>query len=809
MKLWALLFALMLAACGVQAATPVGALLVQNDLSEIAAAGPAAQLAARNNLGISSVGTLTTITDGTNSFPVATTLQFTGAAVSSSAGKVIVTITAAATTIAGGTTGVTGITSGDLLYNNAGKLGDFAGGTGVLAALAANVSGSGSIVLNSGPSITSLTVLTGFTATGLVTNADLVNAATTVNGQTCTLGSTCTVAAAAGTLTGTALNAAITTAAGLTTVAGGALGTAAFVNTGSSGGAVGLLNAAWTLSGASYTFPNAALRVFGTGAGYNALTSNNSGATNYSNALPNASGPLTYQLSSVTNTHIATWCGAGCLQDGGVPGGNISFSDGLGDGPFTASAATLYGGILAQPSAGVVTYTPSTPTRVVTSSGGTCGSIGATTAAVCASDAGGIIYVEAPSLTIAISALGSSYLPAGQNVTICYRYASGSVAISSANQILGFTTTGSGPYVATINAPQNGAQSCLPLQSDGTYLKQVLATPQNIAFLNVADQTLTGGFIKTPYAIGTITSGTVTVDCGTAETQTLTNNGAFTLAMGTNKGTCTLNITNGASAGTITASGFTVGNDTGASTLAAIPTTNTAQFDVDLIRISSLARYTVHTYQVSSATFGLVAASTPWSAAATATSGATNMTGAGVLFFAATWNATSTPTVTPSDSSSNTWTALASCTVGGNAVTKIWYTTTPTVGATQTFTITSTANSLFNAQVVGFSVPAGFAIDGSQVCNNAGNAPTVQAGSITPAGAGDLFFFVGNSTDTGAAMSIATPFNATAAVASAGSGYLGLLVGYYINAGSTAQNPIETISGGTQEASAAMVAFKP
>jgi hypothetical protein len=65
------------------------------------------------------------------------------------------------------------------------------------------------------------------TATGSasIPNAVLVNAFTVVNGQTCTLGSTCTVAAAAGTLTGSALASGVTSSS-LTSVGSGiALGT--------------------------------------------------------------------------------------------------------------------------------------------------------------------------------------------------------------------------------------------------------------------------------------------------------------------------------------------------------------------------------------------------------------------------------------------------------------------------------------------------------------------------------------------------------------------------------------------------------
>ncbi len=57
--------------------------------------------------------------------------------------------------------------------------------------------------------------------------------------------------------------------------------------------------------------------------------------------------------------------------------------------------------------------------------------------------------------------------------------------------------------------------------------------------------------------LGTKSSGTVTPDPGDRPHQKYTNNGAHTLAPGTNQGSYWLDITNGASAGAITTSGWT------------------------------------------------------------------------------------------------------------------------------------------------------------------------------------------------------------------------------------------------------------
>lgn len=71
------------------------------------------------------------------------------------------------------------------------------------------------------------------------------------------------------------------------------------------------------------------------------------------------------------------------------------------------------------------------------------------------------------------------------------------------------------------------------------------------------DQTVTGGGTVTSKSLGTQSSGTLTLDMGDRALQHYTNNGAHTLAPGTPTGACLVDITNGASAGAITTSGWT------------------------------------------------------------------------------------------------------------------------------------------------------------------------------------------------------------------------------------------------------------
>lgn len=84
-----------------------------------------------------------------------------------------------------------------------------------------------------------------------------------------------------------------------------------------------------------------------------------------------------------------------------------------------------------------------------------------------------------------------------------------------------------------------------------------LAVDSTVARLNAENQALTGGAVVTSKSLGTQSSGTLTLDMGDRPLQHYTNGGAHTLAPGTNAGSILLDITNNASAGAITTSGFT------------------------------------------------------------------------------------------------------------------------------------------------------------------------------------------------------------------------------------------------------------
>lgn len=114
-----------------------------------------------------------------------------------------------------------------------------------------------------------------------------------------------------------------------------------------------------------------------------------------------------------------------------------------------------------------------------------------------------------------------------------------------------------------------------------------------IAALNIAGQTLTGGAVVTAANLGTVSSGTLTINCGTVPLQFFTNNGAFTLAAPAADSSCMVLMTNGASAGAVSFSGFSEGSSTGDP----LTTTNTQKFTFSIWRINGTAGYRAAAHQ--------------------------------------------------------------------------------------------------------------------------------------------------------------------------------------------------------------------
>lgn len=101
------------------------------------------------------------------------------------------------------------------------------------------------------------------------------------------------------------------------------------------------------------------------------------------------------------------------------------------------------------------------------------------------------------------------------------------------------------------------------------------------------DQALSGGANVTGNNLGTVTSGTVTIDCGKSPLQYLTDGGTFTIAAPANDGSCMILITNTSGAVAPSFSGFTVNGNTGE----AFDTTSGHKFTLTIWRINGTASY--------------------------------------------------------------------------------------------------------------------------------------------------------------------------------------------------------------------------
>lgn len=106
-----------------------------------------------------------------------------------------------------GSSTITSGTTNQLLYDNAGVVGEVTKGNSCLygtngAGVPTCLTTLPSTLSATSWTMPSLTVTGSFTATGLVTNADLVNTVITVNTVACTLGSSCSISAAASLVVG-------------------------------------------------------------------------------------------------------------------------------------------------------------------------------------------------------------------------------------------------------------------------------------------------------------------------------------------------------------------------------------------------------------------------------------------------------------------------------------------------------------------------------------------------------------------------------------------------------------------------------
>jgi hypothetical protein len=154
---------------------------------------------------------------------------------------------------------------------------------------------------------------------------------------------------------------------------------------------------------------------------------------------------------------------------------------------------------------------------------------------------------------------------------------------------------GSGGGSVTLSAGTASADTTLTLpNTTGTIISTAPGTSGNLLVSNgttwLSTNTFSSGFLFTAYSI---TTGSFTINPANANYQYVTNNGAYTITAPASDCAVDILITNGASAGATTFSGFTVGASTGSS----LTTTNTNKFLLSVRRINGVSTYSIYALQ--------------------------------------------------------------------------------------------------------------------------------------------------------------------------------------------------------------------
>lgn len=172
---------------------------------------------------------------------------------------------------------------------------------------------------------------------------------------------------------------------------------------------------------------------------------------------------------------------------------------------------------------------------------------------------------------------------------------SGSMGRQNANNvaITGGAISGTTIALKQSATPTPTAEGDIQWDTDDNQIKigdgaatKTFSDDSKLAVLAASDQTISGGAQVTPLDLGTVSSGTTTLNYGSRPIQMYTNNGAHTLAPDSDSGYILLLITNGASAGAITTSGWTA-------KIGAFTTTNAAKFLCSCATISGTSSLSI------------------------------------------------------------------------------------------------------------------------------------------------------------------------------------------------------------------------
>lgn len=304
------------------------------------------------------------------------------------------------------------------------------------------------------------------------------------------------------------------------------------------------------------------------------------------------SGVVTIQPQSAAGTYnfnlpVSAGSSGQVLQSGGGGATAMAFSTATYPATTTinqvlysssanviAGLATANGGLLNTGATGIPAITA---TPVLGLAGTTVGTLG---------------FQNATSGTVTLSPVAGAL----GTVTLTLPAATDTIAVLAASQALtnktynGLTITSSTGGLTITNGKTVAVTHSLTLSgTDGTTMTFPGTSSTVLTTGNTA--TLTKGYSVTPNNLGNITN--FTIDPSLGNIQYGTNHGAATWTAPASDCEVDILVTNDATAGSITFSGFTVGSSTGS----ALTTTNTNKFIVSIKRINSVATYSVYALQ--------------------------------------------------------------------------------------------------------------------------------------------------------------------------------------------------------------------
>ena len=327
--------------------------------------------------------------------------------------------------------------------------------------------------------------------------------------------------------------------------------------TGASGptGPTGATGAGYTATSTTSLLIAVASKAFTTQAGLAYTVGARARASSAANTANYMEGLVTGYTGTTLTINVDTIGGSGTLADW-----NINLAGNVGPtGPTGATGATGAGG-------------PTGPTGATPAIGGSDTQVQFNDGGVFGGDAG-LVYNKTSNI-LTITSGGLTLTSSTINKVTITAPATGSTLTIADGKTLTVsnTLTFAGTDSTTMTFPATSST--------------VLTTGNNA--------TLTKGFYVTPNNIGTVSSGTTTPDAANGNYQYLTNNGAFTFAAPSTDCAYDVLITNGASAGAITFSGFTVASG---NTGDALTTTNTSKFIISVRRINAVSTYVIKALQ--------------------------------------------------------------------------------------------------------------------------------------------------------------------------------------------------------------------